>query len=175
MHKVICDTMRETGWSPVADEDASGVPIVFDWELPWADFDKRAKNKVTKYLALDVEGDGTFTAEMYVDNLKEDRSDPGEEWTDDTLWSDGYGWNRYRMEPLNVEPECSMDFRGGDALGFGADYGQRFGGGRSTKEELLYAWPAKGKLFKLRFAGETVRPLRFVSVTVMYQDGSIRR
>lgn len=163
-----------TGWSPVADMADSGVPIIFDWELPWSDFDRRGKVKVTKYLSMDVEGDGRFTAEMYVDNLYEDRSDPGELWTDGSTWDDNLGFNRYRDEPVRT-PELSMDFVGGDAIGFGGSFGPRFGGGRSTQEEMLYAWPCKGKIFKLRFHGETDEPLRFVSVTLMYHDGSIRR
>lgn len=163
-----------TGFTPIAEGEDGGVPIIFDWELPWADFDKRLKSKVTKYLALDVEGDGRFTAEMYVDNMYEDRSDPGEEFSDGTVFTDELGFRYYRDEPVRT-PELSMEFVGGDALGYGGQYGNYFGDGRNTREELSYAWTTKGKIFKLRFHGETMRPLRFVSVSLAYHDGSIRR
>lgn len=164
----------QTGFSPVADEDDSGVPIIFDWELPWADFDRRTKIKIMKYMAFDVEGDGRFTAELYVDNLYADRSDLGEEFTDGTLYTDDFGHDRWRDEPVRT-PEVSMEFVGNDALGYGSMYGSHYGGGRNTIEELLWTMPCKGKIIKSRLHGETTKKLRFISKSFMYLEGDIRR
>jgi hypothetical protein len=71
-----------------------GVPINFDWELPWSDMNKRAKTKLTKYIELDTTGTATFTALMYCDRqmLRSDLSDA---------------------------PQLSETFTGGDIIGFG--------------------------------------------------------
>lgn len=165
-----------TGWTPVTDSTdmSSGIPILFDWELPWADFDKRMEVKVSKYLAMDVIGTGRYTVDMFVDNLYADRTDLGEPYSDGTLHTDGFGFYYYKNEPVRT-PELTLDFVGGDALGFGADFGQYFGGGRNSREERLYAWPATFKIAKLRLHGYTNKPLRFASLSLSYQNGSIRR
>lgn len=152
----------------------TGVPIIFDWELPWADFNKRMKEKAVKYIGFDVQGDGRYTVEGYVDNLYRLRGDLGEEFTDDTFYTDDFGHNRYRNEPVRT-PEVDMEFVGGDALGYGADYGLFYGGGRSSEDALLWEFPMKGKIHKLRIAGETLRPLRFVSISMLYKMGGYRR
>lgn len=46
-----------------------GVPIEFDWELPWFDLGDRSKIKTSKYLSLDTRGASEFTVDMYVDNF----------------------------------------------------------------------------------------------------------
>lgn len=162
----------QTGFTPVTDD--SGIPIIFDWELPWADFKERENTKVTKYIGMDVQGNGRFTFEAYVDNIYSDRSDTGDTWTDDTLFTDGFGFSRWHDEPIRL-PELSMDFIGGDALGYGYIFGEDYGGGRNTNSQRLYAFPTKGKIFKFRASGETRKPLRFVSLSVSYLSGSIRR
>jgi hypothetical protein len=69
-----------------------------------------------------------------------------------------------------------MTFEGGDAPGFGLDeFGEDFGGGRPTRLEKLYAWTARYKIEKLRMTGDATKELRFVAVTVAYQNGSLRR
>ena len=69
-----------------------------------------------------------------------------------------------------------MVFEGGDAPGYGRDeYGDDYGGGRPTRLEKLIAWTTKYKLWKLRISGEATKELKFVSVTLAYQTGSIRR
>jgi hypothetical protein len=46
---------------------------------------------------------------------------------------------------------------------------------RLAGEERLYAWTTKLKLLKLRFYGSTKRKLKFVSVSLAYVRGGIRR
>lgn len=122
--------------------------IAFQWEMPWADFDQRVQEKHTRYVQLDTAGTATFTMMMFVDQL-------------------------YKMDGLLI-PNNQMTFVGGDNGGYGNN-GQPYGGGRKTADQRLYAWVARGKLFKLRFQGITGEPLRVVAVSLMYQNGSIRR
>lgn len=126
-----------------------GVPIDFDWELPWLDFGKRAKSKTSKFISFDTRGTARFTCRMYVDR-----------------YIVGYG---------DVDaPQLSTEFVGGDTNGFG-NGPQPYGGGRDTSNELLYAWPAKFQLCKLRFSGQATGGLSFASITMHYQDGGINR
>lgn len=129
-----------------AENGGLGYPITFDWEMPWADMKKRMDIKVIRYLALDTQGEAAFTAEAYVDNI------------DDS-------------------PMLSMQFVGGDAGGYGAvPYGDApYGGGRRTVDERLYAFTTKYKLIKFRFHGSTTRALKFISVSIAFILGSIRR
>jgi hypothetical protein len=129
----------------------SGVPVHFEWELPWADFKQRTQTKTMRYIGLDTRGTGKFTVELYADNF--------------------YTYNGAQV------PLLSMDFIGGDAAGYGASpYGDTpYGGGRRTSEERLYAFTAKFKLMKLRFFGTTRNAVRFISISVLYLRGSIRR
>jgi len=130
----------------IGTEDAQ--PIAFQWEMPWADFDQRVKEKHNRYIQLDTTGTAQFTLQMFVDRL-------------------------YKLDGLLI-PNNTMTFVGGDNGGYG-DNGQPYGGGRQTSDQRLYDWPARGKLFKLRFEGITDEPLRVVAASLMYQVGSIRR
>ena len=130
----------------------AGEDVVFDWEMPWADFKHRMDIKIIKYIALDTQGDATFTARAYVDNIKE--RPPG---TDQAM--------------------LSMQFVGGDSRGYGdSSYGDApYGGGRLSSDERLFGYNAKFKLLKLRMSGATKRKLRFISISIAYLHGSIRR
>lgn len=130
---------------------ADGDPVSFVWELPWADFDKRMNTKKSRYVGFDTTGTAQFTAKMFIDNIYEDKQNPG-----------------------TLLPTLEMQFTGGDSPGFGGG-GQPYGGGRRTSDERLWAWPTKFKIAKLRFEGSTIKPLAFVSVTLGYQEGSVRR
>lgn len=159
------------GFYPVADEADSGVPIPWLWELPWADNGARFDVKTTRYLGIDTVGDARFKVRMFIDGIYEDKSDPGETFLDNTLFSDNTGFD------VDVfSPALEMEMVGGESPGFGADgFGEFFGGGRPTGDERLYAWPSKHKLYKMQFEGETMGPLSFVSFTLGYMRGSIRR
>jgi hypothetical protein len=131
--------------------DGEGESISFEWELPWADFKHRMDIKQSRYIGLDTQGDAAFTAEAYVDNI---------------------------VEASGVSaPMLSMLFTGGSAGGFGnVPYGSTpYGSGRRTSDERLYAWTTKFKLLKLRFFGATKRKLKFISVSIAYVHGGIRR
>jgi hypothetical protein len=170
-----------TGWlvGRTEDEDStlkdtSGIPIQFDWILPWADFERRSNVKQLRYVNLDASGRGEFVMQVFVDNIFEARNQLGQEFNDGSTFSDGYGFDG--AEPIR-DPSLEMEFRGGDASGFGLQpFGSSpFGGGRLTQNERLYAMTTRGKIFKLRMAGETLDPLQFISITLDYQLGSIRR
>lgn len=124
------------------------APIIWQWEMPWADFDQRVMLKHNRYMQLDTRGTATFTMMMFVDELYQ---------------IDG------ELIPNNV-----LTLVGGDNGGYGNN-GQPYGGGRRTSDQRLYDWPARGKLFKLRYQGVTSEPLRVVAISLMYQNGSIRR
>lgn len=129
----------------------NGMPITFEWELPWADFKKRMDIKQTRYIAMDTQGDAEFTCQAYVDNI---------------------------VQQQGVDqPMLSMTFVGGDAGGYGnVPYGDApYGGGRRSSDERLFAWTTKFKLMKLRFLGTTSKKLKFISVSVAYVAGGIRR
>jgi hypothetical protein len=160
------------GFNPVADISGSGVPIYFEWLLPWGDNGARFQTKGSRYISFDVEGEQAFTCEMFIDRNFEDRMYLGEEFEEDELlFDDDTGFDVERLDPI-----LSMEFVGGDAPGYGDDvYRDRFGGGRETRTERLYAWNSKYKLYRLRFNGYATKPLKFNAVTLAYTGGSIRR
>lgn len=164
-----------TGWTPVSDIDTSGVPIQFTWELPWSDLKKRAIQKTIRYLILDAEGTASFTVKMFIDNKYLDKADQGESWSDGTYWSDNTGWLRSSND-LALTPAVTIEFVASDYGGFGSEpYGDIYGGGRNTGFMRDMPFPTKCKIFKLRFEGETMRPLKIAGITPVFIDGSIRR
>lgn len=135
----------------IYNPDGTGLPIAFDWELPWTDFNKRMNVKETRYLSMDSVGRAQFTLSMYVDNLRTDRNG-----TD--------------------SPQLSAPMVAGSSGGYGAQYygNSPYGGGRPTGDERLFAWPASFKLAKLRVTGSSKLPLKIISITLAYKRGSIR-
>jgi hypothetical protein len=123
-----------------------GVAIDFDWELPWSDVNKRLNVKMSRYLSLDTRGTAEFTAKMYVDRFITDTNG-------------------------NDSPLLSVDYSAGDTGGFGGG-DQPYGGGRNTANEQLWAWPAKFQFMKLRFTGSVTEQLKFVSISLQYQEGN---
>lgn len=160
-----------TGFNPVADINDSGVSIPFDWELPWSDAGRRFNTKNSRYINFDTEGNQRFTCQMFIDNIFEDRSFLGEAFLDGFVFDDDLGWDVRQLDPT-----LEMEFIGGDAPGFGSDgFGNDFGGSRPTRLENLYAWSSKYKLQKLRMTGDGLGPLKFISISLAHQTGSIRR
>lgn len=136
------------GDSAISDP-TNGDDIAFDWEMPWADFNIRAFAKRSRYIGFDTKGTARFTAKMYIDNIE--------------------------LDALSADnPTLMMEFVGGDSPGFGGGM-QPYGAGRRTSDERLWSWPTKFKIAKLRFTGSTTEELKFVSITLLYKDGSIRR
>ncbi len=161
-----------TGWTPISSVENSGLPIQFDWELPWSDLKKRGNVKVSNYIGLDTYGDAGFQLQMFIDNMKLDASAPGEPFTDGEVFSDGTGFG----DAAAYTPELEMDMVASGAGGYGASpYGSLYGDGRNTADERLYSWPTQFKLMKLRVHGSTRRPLRIVSLSLYHAIGGIRR
>lgn len=161
-----------TGFSPVADIDDSGVPIKWAWELPWTDLKHRGLLKTLRYIMLDTEGDAEINVKVFVDNMRTLRTG-GELFTDETDFDDDTGFDPYSAEPFTQA--LSIDMVARDRGGYGFDaYGDLYGGGNNTTTQLVTEAPTKGKLVKLRFEGESADDLRFVSITLFYQMGTLR-
>lgn len=164
-----------TGLSPVSDVDTSGVPIKFVWELPWSDLKKRSIQKTIRYLLLDAQGTSAFTVKMFIDNKYINKADAGETFTDGTLFNDDLGFIRDALSP-DLTPALELEMVASDYGGYGEEpYGDIYGGGRNTGFSRNILFPTKCNLFKLRFEGETMRPLKIVGITPVFIDGSIRR
>jgi hypothetical protein len=119
--------------------------------MPWADFKHRMDIKHTRYIATDTQGTAEFLVEAFVDNI-------------------------LTYHGANA-PLLSAKFVGGSSTGYGnMPYGDApYGGGRRSSDERLFAWVAKFKLMKLRFSGATKQKLKFISVSLAYVHGGIRR
>ena len=74
------------------------------------------------------------------------------------------------------DSECEMhiDLVGGDAAGWGNGR-QRYGGGRRTSTEELFAYTAKFNLTKLRIYGSSKEDLKISAISLFYLVGNIRR
>lgn len=164
-----------TGLTPVSDVDTSGVPIRFAWELPWSDLKKRAIQKTIRYLLLDAQGTASFTVKLFIDNKYLNRADLGESWGDGTYFDDDLGFIRDILAQ-DLTQALEMEMVASDYGGYGEEpYGDIYGGGRNTGFMRNILFPTKCNLFKLRFEGETMRPLKIVGITPVYIEGSIRR
>jgi hypothetical protein len=127
-----------------AYNSGNGVPITFDWEMPWTDLKKRLDIKQLRYIGMDTQGTSQFTVRAYVDNME--------------------NWGN------NDTPMLTMTFVGGDT-----DATDPPVPARTTGDERLYAFPLKFRLLKLRFSGTATASLRFISISLAYLMGSIRR
>lgn len=163
----------QTGNGPVAHATLSGVPIRFAWELPRTDLGHRGVTKTLRYVTLDVDGDQTFTMNVFVDNFYAE-ANSGETFTDDTLFTDDTGF--IADEPTRT-PALTSERIGRDAMGYGLQlYGNSpYGGGNNTGIELNTLMPTKFKTMKMRFEGETMGPLKFTAITLHYQVGNVYR
>jgi hypothetical protein len=124
-------------------EEFQGVPITWELETSWTDFKARIENKQIELLRFDTSGKSEFTCSIFTNSI---RVDP---------------------ESFNLIPRRVLTFIGEDAPGFGAGPAP-YGGGRNTREEWLHGMPVEGKLFRLRFAGASVKPLTVSSATMYY-------
>lgn len=163
-----------TGFSPVADVNKSGVPIQWTWELPWSDLKHRAFSKTLRYIILDTEGGAQIRCRVFVDDLYL-ANDPGETFSDFTTYDDDMGHTPNADPPYTQA--LDLNFIAKDHGGYGTESygGDPYGGGNNTAIRKLTLSPTKFNTFKLRFEGESTRPLKFVAITLLYQGGSIRR
>jgi hypothetical protein len=173
-----------TGWTMPGDvagdntldyptDPPSGVPIDFEWILPWADFNSRMNAKQSRYLAFDTSGDGRFTCEMFIDGVIFDEEAGSDGWfTDGTGWTDGTGLTPYLDLPF--WPALSSDFVCVAAGGYGkTPYGDRMGSGRLVPDEGLYGWPALFRLAKFRIWGSTKKTIHMEIVMASQVDATV--
>ncbi len=185
---ILCD---HEGWEEMFDDDTTfddgrgfittdatasyrhGVSIEFDYISVWFTMGSRRNAKKTKYLGIETDGEARFTVQHFVDSILFDKSDPGDLFTDDTLFDDGLGF-QYDTPPY--DPQLMMEFVGGDAYGYGGSpYGDAYGDGRITSDERLFAWTVKGNRHKLRIHGYAIAGLGISSTSLLYRLASIRR
>lgn len=161
------------GLSPVGDVATSGVPIRSTWEVPWSDLKHRGLGKTLRYVLLDTEGDQPFTMKVFVDK-HHDVLDGGELFRDSTSFTDDTG---FIYDETPNTPALSLDFMAGDARAYGGQpYGTSpYGAGNITSSVDLTLMPVKFTLVKLRFEAETMGPLKYSAITLMYQKGTVRR
>lgn len=126
-----------------------GVDINFDWETPWLDANQRQKKKKLLYINGDTGGTASFTLSAFVD--------------------------KFYKNNLNVlVPAVSMQLRAGEAIGYGYP-SVGYGGGRRFSDERPFGFPTEFKLIKLKVTGATKEPLRFVSISMIYQLRGYKR
>lgn len=129
--------------------DDDGEAISFDYETPWLDANARMKTKKLIRALLDARGTAQFTLEVYVDRF-------------------------YRNKETNKRtPALAMDFRGGEALGYGADEGTY--SARRTRDERFLGMPARFRLLKLRITGSTKQPLTLSAISLLFREGGFNR
>ena len=130
---------------------AEGIDIAFDWEFPWLDAGNRIKTKTLKKLTFDTTGTSDFLLQCFVNKYYKDNEEA-------------------------YDPAASMEFVAGDAGGYGNNEegygGDGFGGGRRANDERFFGFPIKFKILKLRISGATKRPLRMVSLSLIYLKGN---
>lgn len=161
-----------TGFGPIATLEDSGLPIAWSWEIPWTDLKHRSLSKTLRYIMMDTEGDAAFNIKVFVDNIRVLKNH-WEAFSDGTFFDDKTGFIPGHDQGFTYA--LTLDMVGRDRGGFGFDsYGDIYGGGNNTTTQKTTEAPTKGKLFKLRFEGESMKSLRFVAITLMYQMGTTR-
>jgi hypothetical protein len=142
--------------------DDAGKPIPWVWELPWMDFKSRLDLKQARYIQMETKGDGDFNLSLFTDYIFQDVS----------------GVINFvgEIDEFNIPllPNMNINFQGGNTPGYGVGT-QPFGGGRRTNDPRMFAWTARFKVAKIRLTGSTTEKLGFVSFSIAYQRGSIRR
>lgn len=129
----------------------NGIPLSFEFELPWLDGQDPMKVKQLRFVNIATKGTAEFTLQLYTDNL----------------YKDVNGLQIY-------SPGVSMDFVGNDAPGFGYDAGP-FGGGRRSRDPRLFGLPIKFKTLKARIIGSTLNPLQIVNISFLFSRGRYKR
>lgn len=168
------DFTDDTGLSPVADENDSGIPISWTWELPWADLKHRGLTKTLRYVILDTEGGEEITFKVFIDDIYTKKTG-GEPFSDGTFYTDGFG--HIPMAVIPYTQALTTEFVAKDHGGYGLEgYGSDlYGSGNNTGVRKLTLMPTKFNTMKLRFEGRAIGPLKFVAITLLYQGGTIRR
>lgn len=121
----------------------TGIPINWELETSWTDFKERKMNKQIEVVSFDTKGSSEFEFSIYTNSIRTD------------------------FETFQLIPNRTTVFIGEDAPGFGAGT-QPYGGGRNTRQEWLRGMPVYGKMFRLRFAGSSIKPLTIAAATMYY-------
>lgn len=121
--------------------------IAFDWETPWIDFNTFHLIKHVQYLHAEIEGSGTATIEAFTDDLY--------------------------VQAGSYTPDASINVIGIRGSGYGVPSAQPYGGGAVFSDFRLYYFPVVGSIFKFRMHGSTKTDIRLVSLSLLYQVGSI--
>lgn len=127
-----------------------GDPISWELETPWSELGKRGQNKSIKSIGHDSEGTDAFTFAIFTNQLYRSKNDYA------------------RI------PNREMQFTAGGYAGFGIKSADNYSSGRRTREERPWSFPVRGKLFKLRYSGQTTRHVRVTGTTFYYLIGGIR-
>jgi hypothetical protein len=169
---LVTDAQRASNSYVVTD---TGLPVEFDWQLPWGDFGSRQNIKKSKYLHIEATGSAHFTVDWFTNGNLINKSYLGEPYTDGTRFTDGYGFYPFDKTIVNFyNPNLSQQFAGADYGGYGnAGYGQYFGGSVNSGDERLVKWPSKFKIGKFRIHGSSRYDLGVISIGLNYTQGSL--
>lgn len=129
--------------NPTWYADFTGLPINWELESSWTDFKERKVNKQIEIVSFDTSGSSEFEFSIYTNSIRTD------------------------FETFARIPNRTTYFVGEDGPGFGAGP-QPYGGGRNTRQESLRGMPVYGKMFRLRFAGSSIKPLTVSAATMYY-------
>lgn len=138
--------------NPTFWEEYLGEEIHWEMQTAWSDFNKRKENKQIELVSFDTEGSASFAFAIFTNSVLRNFED---------LLLDPM------VETSFAGPHSVSDFVAGDTPGFGAGQ-QPYGGGRNTANEWLHSMPAFGKMFKFRFSGHSIHPLKITAVTLYY-------
>lgn len=142
---------NEEFYADYTTDGADGNAIAFDWEFPWLDAGNRIKTKMLKKITFDTTGTSTFSLQCFVNNFYKNLDD-------------------------EYVPAAEMTFVAGNAGGYGNNSegfgGDGYGGGRRANDERFFGLPVRFRILKLRFYGATKKPLRIVSISLIYLRGN---
>jgi hypothetical protein len=144
-----------------------GASIRFIMETPWVDFNKRLLQKTSRYMSMDTDGTAGMTVEMFVDRCYENVAQIDADLAADPA-------TVYDEFNLPTTPETSQTFRAAKSPGYSRGQ-QVYGGGRRTTKAGLVSCLATFNTTKIRITGNTDSLFKLVSLSVLYQIGSIRR
>lgn len=134
--------------APAFWEEYLGEEIEWVLETSWTDFKQRMINKQIELARFDTEGTASFDVSVFTNSVMRN------------------------LVSYALEPVRTTGFVGGNTPGFGGG-DQPFGGGRNTTQEWLHDLPAFGKLFKFRFSGSSIYPLKISAATFYYRKSKV--
>lgn len=166
-----------TGWeinvafgSYEVDRADTGLPVRFEWELPWGEFGDRSRAKELRYVAMEAIGRGPFLLQLFLDNNQFDPSTG--RTTLDNVDFDTYYSYRDELIPVAELPFVGRAHPGFGSVSFGAS---QFGDVFNTADERAIYVPSRFMIMKPRIEGWTREPVGIVSMSFSMMFGSMRR